>query len=92
MKTRVRNFEENAWADYCVNHPGMYIAQACLKNVTPFQFWCLADNYPDLVSRRPCKSARHVLKTLTPFRFWCLADNSPDLVSQSHAHSDQING
>ena len=50
MKTEVRNFEDNAWADYCVNHPGMHIAQACLKNVTPYQFWCLADDYPDLVS------------------------------------------
>ena len=29
----------------------MHIAQACLKNVTPHQFWCLADNYPDRVSR-----------------------------------------
>ena len=47
----MRNFEDNAWADYCVNHPGMHIAQACLKNVTPYQFWCLADNYPGLVSR-----------------------------------------
>ena len=51
MKTKVRNFEDNAWADYCINHPGMHIAQACLRNVTPYQFWCLADNYPDLVSR-----------------------------------------
>ena len=51
MKTKVRNFEDNAWADYCVNHPSMRIAQACLKNVTPYQFWCLADNFPDLVSR-----------------------------------------
>ena len=51
VKTKVRNFEDNAWADYCVNHPGMHIAQACLKNVMPYQFWCLADNYPDLVSR-----------------------------------------
>ena len=51
VKTEVRNFEDNAWADYCVNNPGMHIAQACLKNVTPYQFWCLADNYPDLVSR-----------------------------------------
>ena len=51
MKTKVRNFEDNAWADYCVNHPGMHIAQGCLRNVTPYQFWCLADNYPDLVSR-----------------------------------------
>ena len=38
MKTKVRNFEDNAWADYCVNHPGMHIAQACLKNVTPYWF------------------------------------------------------
>ena len=51
MKTKVRNFEENAWANYCVNHPSMHIAQACLKDVTPYQFWCLADNYRDLVSR-----------------------------------------
>ena len=28
----------------------MHIAQACLRKVTPYQFWCLADNYPDLVS------------------------------------------
>ena len=28
----------------------MHIAQACLENVMPYQFWCLADNYPDLVS------------------------------------------
>ena len=51
MKTKVRNFEENAWADYCINHPSMHIAQACLKDATHYQFWCLADNYPDLVSR-----------------------------------------
>ena len=51
VKTKVRNFEDNAWAGYCVNHSSMHIAQACLKNVTPYQFWCLADNYPDLASR-----------------------------------------
>ena len=51
VKTKVKNFEENAWADYCVNHPSMHIALACLKNATPYQFWCLADNCPDLVSR-----------------------------------------
>ena len=26
VKTKVRNFEDNAWADYYVNHPGMHIA------------------------------------------------------------------
>ena len=29
----------------------MRISQACLKNVTPYQFWRLVDNYPDLVRR-----------------------------------------
>ena len=28
----------------------MHITQAYFKNVTPYQFWYLADNYPDLVS------------------------------------------
>ena len=50
VETKVRNIEDNAWADYCVNHPGMHIAQVCLKNVTLYQFWCSADNYPDLAS------------------------------------------
>ena len=36
VKTEVRNFEDNAWADYFVNHPGMHIAPTCLKNVTPY--------------------------------------------------------
>ena len=47
----MKNFEDYAWADYCVNHPSMRIPQACLNNVTPYQFWCFADNYPDLVGR-----------------------------------------
>ena len=38
VKTKVRNFEDNAWVDYCVNHPSMHIAQASLKNGTPYQF------------------------------------------------------
>ena len=50
MKTKVRNFEGSVCADYCVNHPSVHIAQACLKNVTSYRFLCLADNYPDLVT------------------------------------------
>ena len=38
VKTKVRNFQDNAWADYCVNNVSMHIAQECLKNVTPYQF------------------------------------------------------
>ena len=29
----------------------MHVAQACLLNTPPCQFWFLADDYPDLVSR-----------------------------------------
>ena len=31
--------------------PACISPRPCLKNVTPYQFWCLADNYPDFVSR-----------------------------------------
>ena len=51
VKTKVRNSEDHTWAGYCVDHPSMHIAQGYLDNVTPYQFWCLADDYPDLVSR-----------------------------------------
>ena len=27
----------------------MHVAQECLANVSPEQFWSIADNYPDLV-------------------------------------------
>ena len=34
MKTKARNFEDNAWADYCINHPtSMLIVQSCFKVV-----------------------------------------------------------
>ena len=29
----------------------MQIAQVCLENVSPHQFWSIANNFPDLVSR-----------------------------------------
>ena len=44
VKTKVRNYEDNAWANYCVDHPGMHIAQACLKNVISCQFWVILDS------------------------------------------------
>ena len=52
-KTKVRNVDENAWTDYCVE----LIIFACisprhvLKMEPIHKFWCLADSYPDLVSR-----------------------------------------
>ena len=29
----------------------MRVAQTCLENISPYQFWSIADHYPDLVSR-----------------------------------------
>ena len=31
MKTKVRDFEDIAWVDYCANHPSMHIARHVLK-------------------------------------------------------------
>ena len=51
MKTKIREKENDEWLSYCQDHPGMHVAQACLLNTPPCQFWSLADDYPDLVSR-----------------------------------------
>ena len=29
----------------------MRVAQTCLENISPCQFWSISDRYPDLVSR-----------------------------------------
>ena len=50
-KTKIREKENDEWLSYCQDHPGMHVAQACLLNTPPCQFWSLADDYPDLVSR-----------------------------------------
>ena len=50
VKTKIREKENDEWLSYCQDHPDMHVAQACLLNTPPHQFWSLADDYPDLVS------------------------------------------
>ena len=49
VKTKIRKRESHEWHQFCTDHPGMHVAQECLANVPPEQFWSIADNYPDLV-------------------------------------------
>ena len=48
---KIFDFERRAWDSFCESHPIMRVAQSCLENVSPFRFWSLADQFPDLVSR-----------------------------------------
>ena len=51
MKTKIREFEENAWIDFVQKHPSLKFARTCLDNVSPHKFWTISDQYPDLVCR-----------------------------------------
>ena len=39
----------NIWTEYCISHPNLHLAKACIDNIPPQQFWSLTDQYPDLV-------------------------------------------
>ena len=49
MKTKILEKEVDNWNLFCIHHPRMRVAQACLENISPSQFWSIADLYPDLV-------------------------------------------
>ena len=51
VKTKIREFEENAWIDFVQKHPSFKFARTCLDNVSPHKFWFISNQYPDLVSR-----------------------------------------
>ena len=51
VKTKIREFEENAWIDFVQKHPSFKFARTCLDNVSPHKFWSISDQYPDLVCR-----------------------------------------
>ena len=51
MKTKILEKEADDWFRFCSDHPSMRVAQTCLENISPYQFWSIADRYPDLVSR-----------------------------------------
>ena len=43
--------EADDWFSFRSDHPSMWVAQACLKNIPPYQFWSIADYYLALVGR-----------------------------------------
>ena len=45
------NLKKKAWNDIIYGHPNMQIAQASLENVSPYKFWSISEQHPDLVSR-----------------------------------------
>ena len=51
VRDKIFDFERRAWDSFCESHPNMRVVQSCLENVSPFRFWSLADQFPDLVSR-----------------------------------------
>ena len=50
-RDKIRVFENDAWLQFCDNHPDIHIIQTCFENISPPDFWSLADEYPDLVTR-----------------------------------------
>ena len=50
VRDRIQVFENDAWLQFCDNHPDMHIIQTCFENISPPDFWSLADEYPDLVT------------------------------------------
>ena len=51
VRFRIRVFENDAWLQFCDNHPDIHIIQTCFGNMSPPDFWSLADECPDLVVR-----------------------------------------
>ena len=51
VKTKILEKEADDWFRFCSDDPSMRVAQTCLENISPYQFWSIADHYPDLVSR-----------------------------------------
>ena len=51
VKTKILEKEADDWFRFCSDHPSMRVAQTCLENISSYQFWSIADRYPDLVSR-----------------------------------------
>ena len=49
VKTKILEKEVDNWNLFCIHHPRMRVAQACLENISPDQFWSIADLDPNLV-------------------------------------------
>ena len=51
VRDGIRVFENDAWLQFCKNHQDIYIIKTCFENISPPDFWSLADEYPDLATR-----------------------------------------
>ena len=49
MKTKNLEKEADDWYRFCTDHLSVGVVQACLENISPYQFWSIADHYLDLV-------------------------------------------
>ena len=47
----IQVFEWDAWSQLCDSHPDRHVAQTCFENMSIQQFWSIANEYPDLVTR-----------------------------------------
>ena len=43
VKTKILEKEAGSWYLFCTHHPSMRVAEACLENLSPYQFWSIAD-------------------------------------------------
>ena len=46
---KISEHEDSSWHIYCENDPLMKLANSCLSNISPTQFWAISEQYPDLV-------------------------------------------
>ena len=51
VRDRIQYVERDARSQFCDAHPDIHVAQTCFENMSIQQFWSIADEYPDLVTR-----------------------------------------
>ena len=51
VRNKIQVFEGDAWSQFYNSHPDIHVAQSCFENMLIQQFWSIADEYPDLVTR-----------------------------------------
>ena len=51
VRDKIQVFEGDVWPQFYSPHPDMHVAQSCFENMSIQQFWSIADEYPDLVTR-----------------------------------------
>ena len=49
MKTKILKRKVDSWYLFCIHHSSIRVAQACLENISPDQFWSIANLYPEIV-------------------------------------------